>query len=132
MQPLGDQLLAGAALADHQHRPVERRGAAGALERVEKGQAIGRRTECFRSMPEHWCIFPSLGKRNVQLTVLNAQNCGFPPLSRLGTGPAIIGGTPTTAANANVQEQDMFNIVSNGRGALSSPSSARSLSAAAD
>ena len=27
VEALGDQLLAGAALADHQHRPVERRGA---------------------------------------------------------------------------------------------------------
>ena len=37
VEPLGDQLLAGAALADHQHRPVERGRAARALQRVEKG-----------------------------------------------------------------------------------------------
>ena len=36
MQAFGDQLLAGAALADDEHRPVERRGAAGALDRVEE------------------------------------------------------------------------------------------------
>ena len=40
MQPLGDQLLARPALADDQHRPVERRRAAGALDRIEKGQAL--------------------------------------------------------------------------------------------
>ena len=40
MQPLGNQLLAGAALADYQHRAVERRGAARPLDRVEKGQAL--------------------------------------------------------------------------------------------
>jgi hypothetical protein len=40
VQALGDQLLAGAALADHQHRAVERRGAAGALDRVEKGSRL--------------------------------------------------------------------------------------------
>ena len=40
MQPLGNQLLAGAALADYQHRPVERRGTARPLDRVEKGEAL--------------------------------------------------------------------------------------------
>jgi hypothetical protein len=37
VQALGDQFLAGAALADHQHRAAHRRGAAGAFHRVEKG-----------------------------------------------------------------------------------------------
>jgi hypothetical protein len=36
MKPFGHQLLAGPALADHQHRSVERGGAAGALDRVEE------------------------------------------------------------------------------------------------
>ena len=40
VKALGDQLLAGAALADDQHRPVERRGAARALDRVEERQAL--------------------------------------------------------------------------------------------
>jgi hypothetical protein len=40
VKALGDQLLAGATLADHQHRPVKRRGAARPLDRVEKGQAL--------------------------------------------------------------------------------------------
>ncbi len=40
MEPLGDQLLAGAAFADHKHRAVERRGAACPLDRVEKGEAL--------------------------------------------------------------------------------------------
>ena len=40
VQALGDQLLAGAALADDEHRPVERRGAAGALDRVEEGGGL--------------------------------------------------------------------------------------------
>ena len=39
VEPLGDQFLARAALADDQHRAVERRGAARPLDRVEKGQA---------------------------------------------------------------------------------------------
>ena len=39
MKALGDQLFAGAALADHQHRAIERRGATGPLDRVEEGQA---------------------------------------------------------------------------------------------
>jgi hypothetical protein len=36
VETLGDQLLAGSALTDHQHRPVERCGAAGALDRIEE------------------------------------------------------------------------------------------------
>ena len=37
MQTLGDQLLAGPPLPDHQHRPVERRRAARTLDSVQKG-----------------------------------------------------------------------------------------------
>jgi len=40
VKPLGDQLLAGAALADDQDRPVKRGGAARPLDRIEKGQAL--------------------------------------------------------------------------------------------
>src|SRR3990170_8102353 len=40
MQPLGDQFLAGTALADYQNRAVERRGAARPLDRVEEGEAL--------------------------------------------------------------------------------------------
>ena len=37
VQALGDQFLAGAALADDQNGPIERRGAARPLDRVEEG-----------------------------------------------------------------------------------------------
>jgi hypothetical protein len=40
VQSLGDQLLAGAALANHQHRPVERRRTARPLDRIEEGKAL--------------------------------------------------------------------------------------------
>src|SRR3954468_13441950 len=40
VETLGDQLLAGAAFTHDQDRPVERRGAARALDRVEKRQAL--------------------------------------------------------------------------------------------
>ena len=40
VQALGDQFLARATIADHQHRPVERRCPARALDCVEKGQAL--------------------------------------------------------------------------------------------
>ena len=46
VEPLGDQLLAGAALADHQHRAVERRGAARALDRVEEREALADELVC--------------------------------------------------------------------------------------
>ena len=36
VQPLGDQLLARAAFADHQHRPVQRGGTARPLDRIEE------------------------------------------------------------------------------------------------
>jgi hypothetical protein len=40
MQALCDQFLAGAALADHQHRPIERRRAACAFDRIEEGSRL--------------------------------------------------------------------------------------------
>ncbi len=39
VEALGDQFLAGPALSDHQHRAIERRGAARTLDRVEEGEA---------------------------------------------------------------------------------------------
>src|SRR6187549_1127830 len=40
VQSFGNQFLAGAALADHQNRPVERRRPARPLDRVEKGRGL--------------------------------------------------------------------------------------------
>ena len=40
VEAFGDQFLAGPALADHQHRAVQRGRAAGAFERVEKGAGL--------------------------------------------------------------------------------------------
>ena len=40
VKPFRDQLLAGSALADHEHGPVKRRGAARALDGVEKREAL--------------------------------------------------------------------------------------------
>ncbi len=40
VETLGDQFLAGAAFADHQHRTIERRGTARALDGVEKRNAL--------------------------------------------------------------------------------------------
>src|SRR5690606_14301705 len=72
VKAFGDQLLAGAALADHQHRAPHRRRAAGALDRVEKGarlademlglpihdQLVAEIPICWQSPP-----YPSRGKR---------------------------------------------------------------------
>ena len=53
VKPFGDQLLAGPALADDEHGPVERRGTARALDRVEERQALADELICplhvFRS-----------------------------------------------------------------------------------
>ena len=46
MQALGDQLLAGAALADYQHGPVERRGTTRALDGVEEREALADELLC--------------------------------------------------------------------------------------
>ena len=40
MKTFGDQLLASPSFADDEHRPVERRGAARALDRIEKRKAL--------------------------------------------------------------------------------------------
>ena len=40
VKTFGDQFLAGAALADDEHWPVQGRGAARALDRVEERQAL--------------------------------------------------------------------------------------------
>ena len=67
VETLGDQLLAGAALADHQHRPVERRGAARALDRVEEGQALADELVCplqpsIKNLTDCWWQIPPFGK----------------------------------------------------------------------
>ena len=51
VEALGNQLLARAALADHQYGAIERRGAAGALDSIEKGQARPDELRC----PLHVC-----------------------------------------------------------------------------
>jgi hypothetical protein len=40
MEPLGDQFLAGSAFADDQHGPVQWRGTARPLDRVEESEAL--------------------------------------------------------------------------------------------
>ena len=61
VQTLGDQFLAGAAFADYQHGTVERRSAAGALDCVEKGQALPDELMCpfhhlpIKNLTDCWC-----------------------------------------------------------------------------
>jgi hypothetical protein len=61
MEALGDQFLARPPLADHQHRAVQRGGAARALDRIEEGPGLADELH----IPVHaaiWCNFPSFGK----------------------------------------------------------------------
>lgn len=61
METFGDQFLAGAPLTDHQHRPVERRGTAGALDGIEESETLANESlGAFH--PASWCIFPRVGK----------------------------------------------------------------------
>ncbi len=62
VEALGDQLLAGPALADDEHRTVERRRAAGPLERVEKGPRLADYLGCalhakpLANFPNSWQV----------------------------------------------------------------------------
>ncbi len=40
VQAFGDQFLARSALADHKYGTIQRRGATGPLDRIEKGEAL--------------------------------------------------------------------------------------------
>jgi hypothetical protein len=62
MQALGDELLAGAALANDQDGPVERGGTARTLDRVEKRQALPDELICPLHCPDSWWQAPSVGK----------------------------------------------------------------------
>ncbi len=53
MQPLGDQFLAGPALADHQHRAVEFGRAARQFDGVEKGQGLADEMGRFLHTPTY-------------------------------------------------------------------------------
>ena len=48
VQPLGDQLLAGAAFTDHQHRAVERRRLERALDTIEKSHRLADKSGFVR------------------------------------------------------------------------------------
>ena len=74
MQPLGDQLLAGAALADHQHRAVELRRATGLLDRVEKGEALAHELRIFLHAPTYGEISHRLARgREIASVSLNGK-----------------------------------------------------------
>src|SRR4051812_12070232 len=69
VQALGDQFLAGAALPDHQHGPVERRRTARALDRVEERIALAnellgpfQRSSLQRDLTDCWWQIPPFGK----------------------------------------------------------------------
>src|SRR4051794_26984567 len=85
VQPLGDQLLAGAALTDDEHRPVERRGAARPLDRIEKGgglaDQLGVAIHCqeLGHFPTAWQGKSRPPKR------LESDFGGFPRFLRFGT-----------------------------------------------
>src|SRR5687768_18282045 len=80
VEPLGDQLLAGAALADYQHRAIERRGAARALDRIEKRKALPDQLTDPLHMPTVG------GKPHLLARYFNgfsAENCHFLQLSEI-------------------------------------------------
>jgi hypothetical protein len=65
MQALGNQLLAGPALADHQHWAVERSGTARPLDSVEKSEALA--DELFCAFHARSKIRPTVGGKSHQL-----------------------------------------------------------------
>ena len=61
MEALGYKLFTRAAFTYHQHWTVQRRGAAGALDTVEKGQRLADKLG-FALHANHWSYFPIYGK----------------------------------------------------------------------
>jgi hypothetical protein len=68
VQALGNQLLAGAALADYQHRPVQGRRAARPLDRIEERKALPDELVrafhllSFKNLTDCWWRIPPFGK----------------------------------------------------------------------
>jgi hypothetical protein len=71
VETLCHQLLAGAALADHEHGPVERRGAARPLDRVQKGGGLADEVSASLHAND-WGYFPSNGKSSMAGSVGNS------------------------------------------------------------
>jgi hypothetical protein len=66
VKTLRDQLLAGPPLADHQNRPVERRSATRAFDRVEERQALA--DELVRALQKDSSkIWPTVGGKSHHL-----------------------------------------------------------------
>jgi hypothetical protein len=68
VQTFRDQFLAGAPLADHQHRAIERRGTARPLDRVEEREALPDElvrplhTRSTKNLADCWWQIPPIGK----------------------------------------------------------------------
>src|SRR5690348_14355725 len=68
VETFGDQFLARAALADHEHRAVQRRSPARALDGIEERQALADKlVRAFHSVPiqklaDCWWQIPPFGK----------------------------------------------------------------------
>jgi hypothetical protein len=82
VKPLRDQLLAGSALADDEHRPVERRRTARALDRVEEGQALANEllapfhVNSSKNLADCWWQIPPFGK---DFPAVFARKSGYLP-----------------------------------------------------
>jgi hypothetical protein len=75
VEALGDELLAGPALANDQHRPVERGGTAGALDCVENGVALADESFSTFHVSQIW---PTVGAKCHELARYFARlNGGF-------------------------------------------------------
>jgi hypothetical protein len=87
VQALGNQLLAGAALSDHQHRAIERGGPARPLDRVQECQALA--DEVLRTRHEEELVLFSKawqvlsGTRSCRLSKIG----GFSAGERIWHGP---------------------------------------------
>jgi hypothetical protein len=95
VQALGDQLLAGPALADYQHRSIERRSATRPLDRVEKGEALPNEligplhNPLDKNLADCWWQIPPIGK--VFRALCLVKNGVFPELRAfLAFGTALV------------------------------------------
>jgi len=94
METFRDQLLAGATLADHQHRPVERSGPARALNGGEKLTRLSDELVCalhtnrLADFPIYWQVLFS------KIHPTPGIFPGFPLFSKVGTPSAKQEATP--------------------------------------
>ena len=94
MKALGNQFLAGPALADHQHRAVEFGRAARQFDRVEKGEGLADKLGIFLHVPTYGEISHLLARNILARAWKRAEKWRKSALFRNWHGPCTATGNP--------------------------------------